>query len=212
MDASDSSKTTLTTTRSIKEIITLKTNWTMKRNTLFTVMMCCMMAVVSNSIMAQGRGNHGEGRYDRNEGPGYSFSMRGNDKSARRGRNDRYDTPRHNPHDDMYGRGHHDEPRHKVHGKKHHRDEYRVMHGHRWDCDGWMEGYHGRVRHFHDGRWGYLRDGRWYYYDCFYEPAFYYSRPVAHFHSHCLTPRERRIAGAIVGTAAVATLISALVH
>ena len=77
MDASDSSKTTLTTTRSIKEIITLKTNWTMKRNTLFTVMMCCMMAVVSNNMMAQGRGNHGEGRYDRNEGPGYSFSMRG---------------------------------------------------------------------------------------------------------------------------------------
>ena len=212
MDASDCCKTMLMTMRSIKEIITLKTNWTMKRNTLFTVMMCCMMAVVSNSIMAQGRGNHGEGRYDRNEGPGYSFSMRGNDKSARHERNGRYDNPRNNRHDDMYGRGHHDAPKHKAHGKKHHRDEYRVMHGHRWDCDGWMEGYHGRVRHFHDGRWGYLRDGRWYYYDCFYEPAFYYSRPVAHFHSHCLTPRERRIAGAIVGTAAVATLISALVH
>ena len=184
----------------------------MKRNTLFTVMMCCMMAVVSNSMMAQGRGNRGEGRYDRKEGPGYSFSMKGNDKSERHDRNGRYDHPRDNRHDDIYGRGHHNEPQHKGHGKKLHREAYRVMHGHRWDCDGWMEGYHGRVRHFHDGRWGYLRDGRWYYYDCFYEPAYYYSRPVAHFHSHCLTPRERRIAGAIAGTAAVATLISALVH
>lgn len=64
------------------------------------------------------------------------------------------------------------------------------------------------VRHMPDGRWGYCRDNRWYYYDCYYEPDYYFAHPVHHFHDHCLGT----VAAAAVTTAAVATLISALVH
>lgn len=75
---------------------------------------------------------------------------------------------------------------------------HRYPAGHRAGC----------VRHMPDGRWGYCRDNRWYYYDCYYEPDYYFAHPVHHFHDHCLGTA----AAAAVTTAAVATLISALVH
>lgn len=68
--------------------------------------------------------------------------------------------------------------------------------------------YAGRVRRMNDGRWGYLRDNCWYYYDCYFEPAYYYSHPVHHFHRHRLGP----VGKAIVATAAVVGLVHALVH
>ena len=90
------------------------------------------------------------------------------------------------------------------------RREGYMMHGHRWSHDGWLDGYHGRVRHFADGRWGYYRDGAWMYYDCFYEPAYYYAHPVSMFHCHMLSPEGRRVARAAVGTAIAVGVIAAL--
>lgn len=176
----------------------------MTRNTYFSAIMFAMMAMFSTSMMAQGHGHRNAGSR------GYSIEMGATRGGVRHDMhparmNHGYDAPRHHG----YDAPHHHDMDHM--GAPHHRG-FREMHGHRWDMDGWMEGYYGRVRHFDDGRWGYLRDGRWYYYDCFYEPDYYFARPLAHFHSHIMTPSERRIVGAAVGVAAVATLISALTY
>lgn len=82
----------------------------------------------------------------------------------------------------------------------------------RWNRHGYLNGWEGRVRRFDDGRWGYFRDGAWLYYDRFYEPTYYYAHPITLFHSHCLSPRGRRVVGAVAGTVALATLISALIR
>lgn len=77
----------------------------------------------------------------------------------------------------------------------------------RVDCHGYLPGWHGRVRCV-NGRWGYLRGRDWYWYDVYYEPAFYFSHPVAHFHGH-LSPAGKVAAG-VAGAAAVGALIGAL--
>ncbi|MGM9620340.1 MAG: hypothetical protein ACI3X4_02680 [Bacteroidaceae bacterium] len=79
--------------------------------------------------------------------------------------------------------------------------------GPRLDACGYVPGWHGRVRYV-DGRWGYLRGRDWYWYDVYYEPEFYFSHPVAHFHGH-LSPAGKVVAGA-VGAAAVGAFIGAL--
>lgn len=160
----------------------------MKTNTFFAVMMACMMAMVSNNAQAQREAMSGRG---------YHIEMGG----AQRGG---YDNGRR----DMgrgYDNGRRDMGRHEM-GR---RDGY-MMHGHRWSHDGWLDGYHGRVRHFADGRWGYYRNGAWMYYDCFYEPSYYYAQPVAVFDGHLLTPQGRRIARAAVGTAVAVSVLAAL--
>lgn len=161
----------------------------MKTNTFFAVMMACMMAMVSNNAQAQREAQSGRGYHIEMNAPqrGGHDMGRGHDNGRR----------------DM-GRGH-DMGRRDM-GR---RDGY-VMHGHRWSHDGWLDGYHGRVRHFADGRWGYYRDGAWMYYDCFYEPAYYYAHPVVVFDGHLLTPQGRRIARAAVGTAVAVGVIAAL--
>ena len=75
------------------------------------------------------------------------------------------------------------------------------------DHHGYLPGWHGRVRYV-NGRWGYLRGCDWYWYDEYFEPAYYFSHPVAHFHGH-LSPAGKVVAGA-VGAAAVGALIGAL--
>lgn len=75
------------------------------------------------------------------------------------------------------------------------------------DDRGYLPGWHGRVRYM-DGRWGYLRGRDWYWYDVYYEPDYYFSHPVAHFHGH-LSPAGKVVAGA-VGAAAVGAFIGAL--
>ncbi len=75
------------------------------------------------------------------------------------------------------------------------------------DAHGYLPGWHGRVRYM-DGRWGYLRGRDWYWYDVYYEPDYYFSHPVAHFHGH-LSPAGKVVAGA-VGAAAVGAFIGAL--
>lgn len=205
----------------------------MTRNTFFAAMMFAMMAMVSNNMMAQGHGHNDDRGYSfevGTRGAGYNSNRnnsysdnRNNSYNSNRNYNSNYNENRNYNDNRNYGYsdnrnygydrhdnyGHRDEHRHDY-GRGNH--GYREMHGHRWDHDGWMVGYHGRVRHFDDGRWGYLRDGRWYYYNCFFEPDYYYARPVAHFHSHIMTPTERRVVGATVGAVAVAALISALAN
>jgi len=175
----------------------------MTRNTFFAAMMFAFMAMVSNNMNAQGRVHRGEGR-------GYNIEM-GHNRNGMGGRHDemgRHDMDRRNDDYAFDARNdrHFGEPRM---GRGHH-DNFREMHGHRWDNDGWLEGYYGRVRHFDDGRWGYFRDNAWYYYDSFFEPDYYFAHPVMHFESHLFSPRARHAVGAAVGVVAVAALIGAL--
>lgn len=71
-----------------------------------------------------------------------------------------------------------------------------------------VDPYAGRVRHMSDGRWGYLRGNRWYYYDTYFEPEYYYSHPLRHFHRHRLGP----VGKALVATAVIGSLIGILAH
>ena len=66
--------------------------------------------------------------------------------------------------------------------------------------------YEGRVRHMADGRWGYLRDNLWYYYDCYYEPAYYFARPLRHFHSH----RVGKTVAAVTTGVVIGSIITSL--
>lgn len=102
----------------------------------------------------------------------------------------------------MHGTGHRAAEPRIVHRDAHRPAPVHVVH--HYDRGPWA----GRVRHMPDGRWGYYRAGCWYYYDCYYEPDFYFAHPIHHFHSHCLGT----VAAAAVTTAAVATLINALAH
>lgn len=165
----------------------------MRTNTFFAVMMACMMAMVSNSAQAQ---------RDDQSGRGYHIEM----NNAQRGG---YDNGRRDMGRSEMNRGY-DNGRRDMGYRDMGRREGYMMHGHRWSHDGWLDGYHGRVRHFADGRWGYYRNGAWMYYDCFYEPAYYYAHPVATFHGHLLSPEGRRIARAAVGTAVAVGVIAAL--
>ena len=166
----------------------------MKTNTFFAVMMACMMAMVSNNAQAQREAQSGRGYHIEMTG-----AQRGGYDNGRREMSRGYDNGRRE-----MGRGY-DNGRREM-GRR----EGYMMHGHRWSHDGWLDGYHGRVRHFADGRWGYYRDGAWMYYDCFYEPAYYYAHPVSTFHCHMLSPEGRRVARAAVGTAIAVGVIAAL--
>lgn len=98
----------------------------------------------------------------------------------------------------------------KSHGNKHmdvrpgggvHVEDY-AGHGHHIPPH-----YADRVRYV-DGHWGYLRGNHWYYYDTYFEPDYYYSHPVRHFHKHRLGP----VGKAVVTTAAVVSLVGLLAH
>ena len=165
----------------------------MTRNTFFAAIAFAAMAIVPNNMMADNHGHNNNGR-------GYSLnisSTRGTHYGTNEARPGNYDMHRNNSYD--------------MHRYDNH-NGYREMHGHRWSHDGWMEGYHGRVRHFDDGRWAYLRDGRWYYYNRFIEPDYYYGRPISHFNSYTYTKAEKAAIGITVGAVAVAALIGALAH
>ena len=155
--------------------------------------MVALMSMVSVNAVAQrsGRGHEGRELVMHSNG---RMEMRGDD----RGYGVAADRGRHEGRMDM-----------GMRGSRHDNGIRRGMERH-VDRHGWYPGYEGRVRYI-DGRWGYWRDNSWYYYDCFYEPAYYYARPVGHFHAH-LSPVGRKIVGGVVGTVAVASLISALVH
>jgi len=78
------------------------------------------------------------------------------------------------------------------------------------DNRGFVPGWEGRVM-YRDGRWGYLRNADWYWYDTYFEPEFYYGRPLDYFHSHII-PVDGRAVAAVAGVVAVGTLINLLAH
>lgn len=65
-----------------------------------------------------------------------------------------------------------------------------------------------RVRH-DNGRWGYRRDSRWYWYDRYFEPDYYFSRPVSHFSCHVI-PSDGRVVAGVAGGVALGVLIGSL--
>ena len=85
-----------------------------------------------------------------------------------------------------------------------------IRHGHERyvDRQGWYPGYKGRVRYI-DGRWAYWRNNSWYYYDCFYEPDYYYNHHISTFEHH-LSPLGRKVVGGIVGGVIAGAILTAL--
>ena len=164
----------------------------MKTLDMMRVMMAVVMMAASMNMTAQGRRG---GNFDAPQrGTGREMVM--NSRGGFEMHGDR--------HDGRMEIEHRPAVRHAAPavGMHHHAAPVAVVH--HYDRGPWA----GRVRHMDDGRWGYYRDNRWYYYDCYYEPDFYFAHPLHHFHGHCLGT----VAAAAVTTAAVATLISALVH
>lgn len=80
----------------------------------------------------------------------------------------------------------------------HHRPAPPVVHHHRVDHRGYLPGWNGRVRYL-DGRWGYLRHSRWYWYNCYFEPDYYFAHPVSHFHTHISPVAAGAVGGAVLG-------------
>lgn len=172
----------------------------MKYNTLFKAAMMTMMMVANMTVAnAQNRGGRemhvgreGIRMENRNDRHNDDFRMDGGHHDNRHmdvRHDDRHMAPRH---DDRH---YHAAPAPRPHFDRH----------------GYLPGWEGRVR-FHNGRYGYLRGRDWYWYDTYFEPDYYYAHPVAHFHHHRLSPEGRAIVGAVAGTVALATIISALAH
>ena len=181
-------------------------------------MMMAMMAAACMTISAQrtsGTGGRGSvmdnGRYrteqtagrHNNNDKGYT-EMRGNRKSgvsdwgARDGGGRHDQTNANVRHDDKKG----------GHNNLNNNHKGRVVVAHHAQPHHIPARWAKHVRHTSDGRWGYCRDGYWYYYDRYFDPDYYFAHSAAHFHSCCLGT----VAVAAATTAAVAGLISALMH
>ncbi len=93
----------------------------------------------------------------------------------------------------------------------HYRGGYTVVAGGpRIDHRGFVHGWDGRVRYL-NGRWGYLRGSDWYWYDTYFEPAYYFAHRPHYFRAHYI-PVDGRVVAGVAGAVAVGTLISALCH
>lgn len=151
-----------------------------------------------------------------------SLEMRGHDNR----RNDRYDNRRHDDRDHRHnnGRGNAyghdkrcDDRRYRdpyAYTPRHHHYRPAVRPGrwdHRFAPDGYLPGYVGRVRYV-DGRYGYLRGSNWYWYDTYFEPTYYYSRPVRHFRRHALSPAARGAIGGAIAGAVIGGIVSAVAY
>ncbi len=167
----------------------------MRRN-VFIMAMLMMVSLACGSASAQGRRH---GMRDGRPGDRREMELRGgyDRRMPMGGPGMREDRHGHMGRPDM-------RPPHRPEPPRHHRPHHG---GPRLDACGYVPGWEGRVRYI-DGRWGYLRGRDWYWYDVYYEPDFYYSHPVAHFHGH-LCPAGKVVAGA-VGAAAVGAFIGAL--
>lgn len=108
---------------------------------------------------------------------------------------------------------HHDAHHADVRGNAmHHQGDYiHDGHGRYFRHDGFLPGYEGRVRYI-DGRYGYLRAGRWYWYDTYFDPVYYYDRPLHCFRAHILNPKARKAVAGIAAGVAVGTLVANLVR
>lgn len=166
----------------------------MKRNNFYMMIMAAMMCMASVNVNAQGR-----------RGGDY----RGGYEGYRHGGNNREMVMHHDGRMEMREGRRHDMGRpHVVVARPHHvvvehRPARHIYIGGRYFDPRWE----GRIR-YESGRWGYLRGHDWYWYDRYYEPDFYFDRPVAYFH-HCHISPAAAVAGA-VGAVALGALISAL--
>lgn len=128
-----------------------------------------------------------EGRHEmnRNEGNGFRFERR----------------------NDSRNEGRHEMNRHEGNGFRFERQDVRSHANHsvrpvvpehrfngRFDHRGHVVGWEGRVRH-ENGRWGYYRDNRWYWYNRYFEPAFYFGHPIHHFNDYYYMPECGYIPG-----------------
>lgn len=101
------------------------------------------------------------------------------------------------------------------HHHHHHHHHHSAMRPSRWDhrfaADGYLPGYVGRVRYV-NGYYGYLRGGEWYWYDTYFEPVYYYARPVRHFRKHALSPAARGAIGGAIAGAVIGGIISSVAY
>lgn len=171
----------------------------MTRKNFYTIAMAVIAMMIGVNANAQGyagrRGMNGRdggahmteayrGSYNNNRMP----ETRGNYNHMP----DRHDNYNHMPNN--HGNAHYD----------HHAPAPRV------DRHGYVPGWEGRVM-YRNGRWGYLRGTDWYWYDRYYEPAYYFGHPVAHFHAHHV-PVGAKVVGAVAGAVVLGSLIGALCH
>jgi len=163
---------------------------------ILQALMMMVMLTTSSNTYAQRRSVVGQGR----RGTVQELAVRSNGSMDVR-RNSRY-------YDSQRGRAvHYNNVRHAAH----HHDYIHDGHGRYFRHDGYLPGYVGRVR-FLNGRYGYLRDNSWYWYDTYFDPVYYYGRPVHCFHAHLLNPRARKAVAGIAAGVAVGTLIANLVR
>ena len=186
----------------------------MTRNTFFKAVMMAIFTMATVGTYAQNREMHFSNGCMRMENAGRMEKRH----DAPRYDDHRYDAPRH--HDRRY-----DAPRYNAyrHGAYHHEarrgyyDAPRPVHhvtvvhhaAPRFDRYGYLPGWEGRVRYV-DGRYGYLRGRDWYWYDTYYEPAYYYAHPVGHFHHVHLTRTGRAVVTAAAGAAILGGILSVL--
>lgn len=134
----------------------------------------------------------------------YGYDRHGYDRH----RYDRYGYDRH-------GYGYHHRYEGHSHHHHHHHHHHSAMRPSRWDhrfaADGYLPGYVGRVRYV-DGYYGYLRGGEWYWYDTYFEPVYYYARPVRHFRKHALSPAARGAIGGAIAGAVIGGIISSVAY
>ena len=114
--------------------------------------------------------NHNEGRHEMNHNGGNGFRFEHNDRGNVGHMNNHGAVTRH--HDVV----------------NHHAPAPRLDHR------GYVHGWNGRVRH-ENGRWGYYRDNRWYWYNRYFEPDFYYGRPINNFNEYYYMPECGYIPG-----------------
>ena len=173
----------------------------MKRNFYFQMIMIAMMCMASVSANAQGRrgGEHHGDRGSFNGGHNREMVMHHDGRMEMHGSARPHDMGRHNDIGRPHDMGHHRE----MAGRGVHRPGRHFYVGGRYFDPRWE----GRIR-YERGRWGYLRGHDWYWYDRYYEPAFYFGHPVGYFH-HCHVSPEAVVAGA-VGAVVVGALINAL--
>ena len=166
----------------------------MKRNNFYMMIMAAMMCMASVNVNAQGR-RGGE--------------FRGGQGGFNGGGRNREMVMHHDGRMEVRGSGRHEMGRpqvvvaHRPHVVVEHHPAHHIYIGGRYFDPRWE----GRIR-YEGGRWGYLRGNDWYWYDRYYEPDYYYGRPVAHFH-HCHVSPAAAVVGT-VGAVALGAIIAAL--
>lgn len=157
----------------------------MTRNTFYAAVMMAIMVMTGTTAYAQ---RHGEPRRggERMEHNGYRGSFNGGNRDMRGGGDFRGGNRDMNRGRMDVNRGRMDMHRGNYAGRYEgaHRPNAVAFHNApRYDRNGFVPGWENRVRH-ENGRWGYYRDNRWYWYNRYFDPTYYYARPLAHFNDY----------------------------